>query len=116
MSKYVNPTGEGYVSTHTVRHCSVSISVGMLDLDWTPQDRVYAFETAEGVALVTEKPADVLAKTQVADECRMVHLPQAVCEALAVSKNDDVRVYQRDAGGLLLVDADDDPRVGGKDA
>lgn len=118
MSKHVNPTGEGYAGTYSVRHATIGLSLGMIDHGWTGDEPVYAVRVDDGLALVQDEPADPVghAMLYTPGQCPPISIHSKACAALGVKQGDDVRVYQRDAGGLLLVDADDDPRVGGHDA
>lgn len=115
MSKYVNPTGPGYAGTYGVRHASIPINLGMLDVDWDFTEPVFATSVADGIALVQGEVDAIgcgMALNRSRDPVLSIH--SKACSALGVGEGDDVRVYQREAGGLLLVDADDDPRVGGE--
>jgi hypothetical protein len=117
MSKYVRRTGEGYESVHSVRNSSISIPLSMIDIDWTAGQLVFATVAEDGVSLTATEPEQYIAWMEVADSpVPRLDAPMHVCDALGVDPGDDVRVYQREGDGLLLVDADDDPRVGGNDA
>lgn len=53
-SKYVVPTGEGYLGTYTVdTHHRITISTAALaELDWTTASRIHAVDHPDGVTLV----------------------------------------------------------------
>ncbi|AHG01546.1 hypothetical protein HALLA_03895 (plasmid) [Halostagnicola larsenii XH-48] len=118
-SKYVVPTGSGYLGTYTVStDRTVTISTAALgDRDW-PTDTAYAIIHDDGVVLVPrDDTTDPLAEYTL---CRRftgarIAVGQAVIDALELSRGDDVRVYDLEItdgeDGLLLVDADDDPRI-----
>ena len=115
MSEYVNPTGEGYQGTYAVRSDTVRVPIAMIDVDWQPTRPVFATRVPDGVALAQSRPEEMLGRPIVLDRAQddVISVPAAACRALGVDRGDDVRVYLRDADGLLLVDADDDPRVEG---
>ncbi|SFS92715.1 hypothetical protein [Halostagnicola kamekurae] len=118
-SKYVVPTGSGYLGTYTVStDRTVTISTAALgDRDW-PTDTAHAIDHDDGIALVPRlESAESLAEYTL---CRRftgarIAVGQVVIDALELSRGDDVRVYDLERvdarAGLLLVEADDDPRL-----
>ena len=125
-SKYVVPTGSGYLGTYTVStDRTVTISTAALgDRDW-PTDTAHAITHDDGVALVPRTDTtDPLAEYTL---CRRftgarIAVGHAVIDALELTRGDNVRVYDLestdDRDGLLLVDANNDPRLatdGGRD-
>ncbi|SDK94636.1 hypothetical protein [Natronorubrum texcoconense] len=117
-SRYVVPTGRGYLGTHAVSTGrTVTLSTAVLgDRDWTDRARVHAIAHADGVALVpaaesTEPIAAYVLCTR-HDAARIAVGSAAVAE-LGLEPGDSVRVYDLavidDRPGLLLVDAADDP-------
>ena len=119
-SRYVVPTGRGYLGTHAVStDWTVTLSTAVLgDRDWTDRARVHAVVHADGVALVpaaesTDPIAAYVLCTRY-DAARVAVGSVAVAE-LGLEPGDSVRVYDLavidDRPGLLLVDAADDPRL-----
>ncbi|APX98398.1 hypothetical protein [Natronorubrum daqingense] len=123
-SRYVVPTGRGYLGTHTVSTGgSVTLSSAVLaDREWCDASRVHALAREDGIALVpatTTAHAHADSITEYAlcsrrDALRIGVGPVAITE-LGLEPTDSVRVYDLaaidDRPGLLLVDAADDPRL-----
>lgn len=125
-SKYVVPTGSGYLGTYTVdTNHKITISTAALaNLDWTIASRISAVDHPDGVALrpAADPPAQIAEYTLCSRPTHTI-LGRAVADAPELEPGDDVRVYDLQAvderDGMLLVDAADDPRVvtdGGRDA
>lgn len=114
-SKYTVPTGDGYLGVHKVTERSIDIGVADLPGEWPVGQPVYSLRDVHGVRLakLATEPIGALARHEVRKGSR-TYLP--VCgepiEALGVADGGDVRVYER-APAVLLVDAQDDPFVGG---
>lgn len=119
-SKYVNPTGDGYCGVGQVSGDSVSFGLGMFPVEWDADATVYAVKESPGIALVEDEPDENLGRYTVSKGWRnspgtTITVSGPSLELLGVSHGDDVRAYERDGGGLLLVSADDDPFVDGGD-
>jgi len=113
---YVVATGEGYLGRYSVTpDRTVTLGHGVCEhLGWGPGEPIYFRTVAEGVAIVQEQPDSYLvghATTDPATAQHRINVRTAALEELGVAAGDDVRVYERDAGGVVLVPADDDPRV-----
>ncbi|WP_440767383.1 hypothetical protein [Natronorubrum sp. DTA7] len=117
-SRYVVPTGRGYLGTHAVStDRTVTLSTAVLgDRDWTDRSRVHAVAHEDGVALVpaaesTEPIAAYVLCTR--HDAARVAVGSVVVAELGLEPGDSVRVYDLavidDRPGLLLVDAADDP-------
>ncbi|WP_202911822.1 hypothetical protein [Natrialba swarupiae] len=118
-SKYVTQTGDGYRGTYTVSaDHTVTISTAAIDSQHWPSTTVHAITHKDGVAIVPpSETTDPLAEYTLCtryDGARIAAGPD-VTDELEVDPNDEVRVYDLatidDRDGLLLVDADDDPRL-----
>lgn len=121
MSKYVNETGDGYLGVGAVSESrSVGFGVGMFPVEWDGNTVVWAIREEPGVAIVEAEPDEYLAQYNVSKGWRnspgpSLSLGGRVLDALDVEAGDDVRAYEREEGGLLLVPADPDPFVEGDD-
>jgi hypothetical protein len=117
---YVRPTGEGYQTVVSVREHATAIQLTTLPVDWPPGTAVRATPAAGGVRLTTDAvEAQLGGDTRVtnpAGDQTQVTVPAAAIGQLRLGDGDDLRVYDADAPGLLLVDADADPRVEGGEA
>lgn len=118
MSNYVNPTGPGYQGVHVVSAgYGVTLSVGMFDVDWQDGTEVYVVFEDDGVALFASDRAPpsyvrMLSVSKAAGaQGPSLTLSGTDLAPLEVDPGDDVRVYKREAGGLLLVARADDPFV-----
>ncbi len=113
-SRYVVPTGDGYLATYTVGD-DRRLSIGTAGLGaWPRAHRVHAIDHEDGVALrASTTDAETIASYRVLRRHRRarVCVGSAVLETLEVDAGDDVRVYDLEGDGILLVDAADDPRV-----
>lgn len=113
-SKYVNPTGEGYLGVATVRRHSLPLCIGTWPVDWEVGATVSFIEASPGVALVAGQDADAVGHTTVSNfgsgSRRVCVSGQALAE-LGVENGDDVRAYERDAESVLLVPAAGDPML-----
>lgn len=113
-SKYTRRTGDGYVSRYRVSSGKVNIKISTIDIDWPVETTVAAVPHQDGIE-ITRDPGDrpVLCRSTVQDHgysaCFCVST--AGLRSLGVSTGDEVRVYQLGENSLLIVDADDDPRV-----
>ncbi|WP_174811828.1 hypothetical protein [Salinadaptatus halalkaliphilus] len=117
--KYVVPTGSGYLGTYTVgTDQTVTISTAALgERDW-PTTTAHAISHEDGVALVSHADTtEPLAKYTLGTRYNgaRIAVGHAVTDELEFEPADEVRVYDLatidDRDGLLLVDADDDPRI-----
>lgn len=109
---YVVPTGPGYLGIAKVSGGSCGFGVGMLQFE-RDDTRVWAAEEPPGVAIVDEEPAETIA------EYNLSHTPSGpghsltvgsqALSCLDVENGDDVRLYERDGGGVVLVPANPDP-------
>lgn len=113
-SRYVVPTGDGYLATYTVGD-DRKLTIGTAGLGaWTRDHRVHAIDHEDGVVLrAGPVDTDVLASYRVS---RRYHRARVcvgpdVLSVLKVTAGDDVRVYDLESNGFLLVSADDDPRI-----
>lgn len=115
-SKYTKATGDGYCGVARFSSGSVRFGVTMLPVDWEAETIVWATTESPGVALVTNEPADPITSYSVATGGLTTAGP-SICitgnglSPLDVDEGDDVRAYERDGGGLLLVAADPDPML-----
>ncbi len=113
-SRYVVPTGDGYLATYTVGD-DRRLSIGTAGLGaWPRAHRVHAIDHEDGVSLrASTTDAETIASYRVLRRHRRarVCVGSAVLETLEVDAGDDVRVYDLEGDGILLVDAADDPRV-----
>ncbi len=118
-SKYVVPTGNGYRGTYTVSDDrTVMISTAAVSAQDWENSTVHAISHEDGVAIVPpSETTDPLVEYTLCtryDGARIAAGPD-VTDELEVEPDDDIRVYDltttdgRD--GLLLVNADDDPRI-----
>ncbi len=118
-SKHVVPTGSGYLGTYSVDATrKVTISTAALgDRDWIIGSRVHALEHESGVALVRDHAEDTFADYGVTESHTgsRIAAGQDATEKLECEPGDEIRVYDLEVvdgrDGLLLVDADDDPRT-----
>lgn len=115
-SKYVIPTGQGYVGTYKVRpNRSVTISTGAFTTKaWTANTSVTAVDHKDGIILIPESTSEnALAEYTCVRRYGSIRLSVGtpVTTALELDPGDRVRIYDlehRDA--FLLVDAANDPR------
>lgn len=119
-SKYTIETGEGYLGIHSVSGSMLSIGIETLPVDWQDGQTLYTSRDGDGVALTATQRDEQIGTGSVREQrytgtsasgMLAVSLSVGAIEPLHVSDGDDVRVYERDGEGLLLVDADDDPRI-----
>lgn len=123
-SKYVVPTGPGYLARYTIDNAGkVTISTAALgDRDWPTGTRVHATTHEDGVALLlTPEEYDAVAEygiTQSHSGARVAAGHDVVSE-LELEPGDDIRIYDLEAvdgrEGLLIVDAENDPRLEAED-
>ena len=115
-SKYVNPTGDGYLGIyrHTVHPCTIGIN-HVDHIDWQPGDKVQSVRTSGGVIL-TREPGDreTINTHTVSKDDRQglrVNIYRESVDHLGVSGGGDIRVYEGDSNELLLTPAHDDVRL-----
>lgn len=111
---YVIETGPGYLGVSKISGGSCGFGVGMLPFERV-DTRVWTAEEPPGVAIVDEEPSNPIA------EYNLSHTPSGPGHSLTVGSRslsridvedgDDVRLYERDGGGVVLVPADPDPFV-----
>lgn len=110
MTEYVNQTGEGYLGVSVVSTPrTVSFGTGNWPDEWQGRD-IYAVVEAPGVALcpMGREPENAIGRYRTSKGSYLT-ISGAVLRVLGVGVGDDVRVYERDGGGVLLVGADPDP-------
>lgn len=126
MTKYVNPTGEGYVGTATVTdygsRLSVTIVRGAMErIGVGPGEQIRVFPAADRLRIVPETPGlegGLGPNTTGADGSGPNRKPGQVTVSdvalthLGVAGDDHVRFYHRD-DALVVVPADADPFVEG---
>jgi hypothetical protein len=114
-SKYTNPTGPGYLGIWTTHRWSVTICVGTLDqIEWQPGDQVYVIDDDHGIAVVDSEPDEYLDEVTVKRKGAAVAIgvpSNAMRELDGFEAGDDVRAYDRSAGGIRIVPADNDPML-----
>lgn len=114
-SKYVQPTGEGYLSVHRVGTKSCEVHLGQAPVQWSVDEHVPAITTERGVALLPPDadPPDPIATVRITTHTgTYAAVTDAILDELGVAAGDDIRLYERPAGpGLLLVSAATDPMV-----
>jgi hypothetical protein len=116
-SKYVVETGAGYETIVSVSQRKGVIMLASIDaVDWGVGTSVYACADREGIRLATAEVGERIAGPYSTHEPNSggrvaVGFGDAVADHLGVPDGGDVRVYGHDDGGLLLVNAEDDPRV-----
>jgi len=114
-SKYVNETGDGYLGIIKPTQYSISIPFGMWDgYDWETDDKLWIEDDDRGLAIVEQEPDEPVAKSwvKVVGPSPNVKVPaRAVRKLLPISPGEDVRIYRRDDGAMLVVPADPDPLI-----
>lgn len=123
MTKYVTDTGPGYCSVAKVSPTmTLSYGVSTLPVDWGEDTDVYVFveDGGRSVALVESGSlpdgADVVTTHnpyRFPGKGTNLSLSAKTLEPLGVGPGDDVRLYERDGGGLCVVASDDDPFLDG---
>jgi len=114
-SKYVNETGPGYLGIIKLSSYSLEIPFGAWpDYEWRTEDDLWVVDDDRGLAVVDEEPDEAFAKAHVS----VVNVGPGVCvparavrNLLEVDAGCDVRIYRRDAGGMLVVPASPDPML-----
>jgi len=114
-SKYVNDTGPGYLGIIKLAHYSLEIPFGAWpDYDWRTDDDLWVVDDDRGLGIVDKEPDDPITEARV----KVVNVGPGVCvparavrNLLEVEAGSDVRIYQRDAGGMLVVPASPDPML-----
>ena len=112
-SKYTVSTGDGYVGIYRVNETGCAIGIGAINqLGWEPGRDLYAISRSDGVLITPDRGGGYLARITVTNNRSgpRVNVSEEALEHLGVGPGDDVRVYEHLAG-LLVVTADDDPRV-----
>ncbi len=113
-SKYVNPTGDGYLGTYSISNREVIFNLRTKGPWGEDIAEVHALEEPnESVALVRDADASdprLMGSHEVWEDGRIGVGGQAL-DHLGVAGDDEVRLYERAAGGLRLVPADDDPML-----
>lgn len=118
-SRYVQPTGEGYLGIHRVGTQSLEIHLGQAPVEWSAGEHVSAIATSRGVVLLPPNadPPNLIAEVLITARTgsgTYVTVKDAVLNQLGVAAGDDVRLYERPHGsGLLLVPAARDPMLEG---
>lgn len=113
-SKYTRQTGDGYLGIHRCGSGKATVSLGMADVDWQLGDEIVATRGDDGIKL---QPAthvsvetDRLGTYEVSDQGHGLNVTVGGPALRAIGMPDEVRVYD-DGDALLIVDADDDPRI-----
>jgi len=111
-SKYTVETGPGYQSIHSASKGRVTISLATIDhIDWVVDDLIVATPHEDGVVLEPATDQEILGEYRV---CNQGHGPNVSVGRTAIRELgdvDEVRVYAHAENALLVVDADDDPRI-----
>lgn len=116
-SKYVVETGDGYLGVHPVTKSRCQITSGTIrPAGFEIGDKIDAAETDEGVALVhSREELEALDSYNVVrlqrEEVPCVIVLKPVLDAVGATNGGDLRVYERGPNSVLVVNADDDPRV-----
>lgn len=121
-SQYVNPTGDGYLGVWGTSSWSAEISIGTYEhITWRSDDDVYVVDDPNGIALVDEPPETTVslaegylarARVRKATVGTSVQVPsRGLRELEGFEPGDDIRGYDRDGGGIVLVPATADPFV-----
>lgn len=115
MSVYTNPTGDGYLGIAVVgENRVVEFRIGSWAVDWSPGDRIPAFEVPEGILLSDTYDGDALTHYAVIDSDGLcIQLGGVALDSLGLVAGDDVRVYRRDEG-IFVVPAKADVFAGGQ--
>lgn len=120
-SPYTNPTGDGYVGTHTARHNRLSLALGTSPV-FEAGDVIAVFKDGPGrVRLVhgdsqfaASHPEDRI-ESRTVNRRSQAEFTMSVAKALGVTDRADVRIYDReDSPGYVIVRADDDPFLPGE--
>ncbi len=115
--KYINPTGEGYLGVYKLSHYSLGIPFGAWpEYTWRVDDDVHVTDADVGIAIVDEKPDDLLgmADVQLTGQGPVLRIPtKAIRRHVSVPPHGDVRVYRYGNGGMQVVPATADPFVDG---
>jgi len=115
-SKYTRRTGDGYQSIHSTGSGKATVSLGTVDhVDWELGEAIAALAHPDAILL---KPLATVApeadRLGVYDVCHQGHGLNVTVGGPAlrsIGMPDEVRVYAHAENALLVVDADDDPRI-----
>lgn len=103
---YVNPTGEGYLTTLQESHGTVSVTLGTVGVPWEPGDVVYA-EVRGREAVITGDPPDDLATEYLVRDGpshpENIGVKSEVLDPLGVSDGERARVYDETPEALVVV-------------
>lgn len=118
MSKYVIDTGPGYCAVSRVSS-DLSLSFGLKTVreDWSDETVIRAWPEGETVALDTldahrDGVIESFTPYHAGGHGTKLNVPPEIIRRLGADEGDDVRLYERDGGGLCLVRSDTDPFVG----
>lgn len=123
-SKYVNPTGDGYLGVSRVSTRGVSFGVGMYPVDWDGDTTVVCFQEPEGIGVVRhdrlpdDRREDVIQEYSIYVATHrgigpVLQLGSPIPNTLDVEDGSDIRAYERDPHGIILVPKDTDPFLEG---
>jgi len=113
-SKYVNETGDGYQGRYRISNYEVKFNTSGMSVDWTIDATIYALDDDQGVRLRADSQnAEVLQERTVIsyEGSPGVVLSGDSLRPLGLGNGDEIRVYDDEKPGLLVVPAEDDPRV-----
>jgi hypothetical protein len=114
-SKYVNETGEGYQGISVVSHRSCRFAIGSIRaVNWSVGETVFAIGVADRAVALTKDPSpDHLCECRIVDtsEGIKISLGREIMDYLGIPDGGDIRIYDREPGGLYAAPAADDPFV-----
>jgi len=117
-SKYVRETGPGYQGVAKMTSTGLSVGITTIEaVDWPVGERIHFRTHADGVVATPDgsipDAAHLGTRTVCRGNYRHLTLPGDARDYLGVEEGGDARIYEHELG-LLLVDADHDPRVSRK--